>query len=135
MRSSGMRSPVASVEWRILSIRGQRVMLDADLAAPYGVSTRGLNQAVKRNRQRFPGDFMFRLTAAFSGFRHPFPTDFARKLEELERKYDARFKVVFDAIRALMAPPEKARRSIGFRVEEAGPRYRVRRSPRRAPSR
>jgi hypothetical protein len=39
----------------------------------------------------------------------------------LERKYDAQFKVVFDAIRALMAPPEKARRSIGFNVEEARP--------------
>ena len=44
----------------ILSIRGQRVMLDADMAALYGASTRVLNQAVKRNRERFPEDFMFR---------------------------------------------------------------------------
>ncbi len=51
--------------------------------------------------------------------------DLARKLEELEKKYDTQFKVVFDAIRQLMAPPEKARRSIGFRVEEGRPRYRV----------
>jgi hypothetical protein len=50
------------MERRILSMRGQRVMLDADLATLYGVSTRVLNQAVKRNRERFPEDFMFRLT-------------------------------------------------------------------------
>jgi hypothetical protein len=49
---------------RILTIRGQRVMIDADLAELYGVSTRALNQAVKRNAARFPDDFMFRLTRA-----------------------------------------------------------------------
>ena len=54
-------------------------------------------------------------------------TDLARKLEELEQKYDAQFKGVFDAIRQLMVPAAKTRRSIGFRVEEAAPRYRVRR--------
>jgi hypothetical protein len=53
--------------------------------------------------------------------------ELARRLDTLEKKYDAQFKAVFDAIRQLMAPPEKGRRSIGFRVEEAGPRYRVRR--------
>jgi hypothetical protein len=170
-------SPAGSVEQCILSIHGQRVMLDADLAALYGVSTRVLNQAVKRNRERFPEDFMFRLTAAekaevitncdhlrslrFSpSLPHAFPEhgaimlasllntqvvveasvqvvrafvrlreilathkDLARKLEELEKKYDAQFKAVFDAIRALMMPPPKPRRSIGFKVEEARPRY------------
>lgn len=50
------------IERSILLIRGHRVMLDADLAELYGVSTRALNQAVKRNRSRFPSDFMFRLT-------------------------------------------------------------------------
>ena len=169
------------IETRILLLRDQRVMLDADLAAIYGVSTRVLNQAVKRNRDRFPEDFMFRLTEAekvkvitvcdhlrplrFSpSLPHAFtehgaimlasvlntPTavqasvhvvrafvrlrevlanhkSLARRLEELEKKYDAQFKVVFDAIRQLMAPPTKPRRSIGFRVEEAGPRYRLRR--------
>ena len=49
---------------RIHVIRGQRVMLDADLAALYGVATMRLNEAVSRNRGRFPDDFMFRLTAA-----------------------------------------------------------------------
>ena len=53
---------VPSVEQSILLIRGHRVMLDADLARLYGVSTKALNQAVKRNRDRFPKDFMFRLT-------------------------------------------------------------------------
>src|ERR1700692_1461735 len=52
-----------SVEQRILSIRGQKVMIDSDLAELYGVETRILNQAVKRNIERFPLDFMFQLTA------------------------------------------------------------------------
>ena len=47
--------------------------------------------------------------------------DLARRLDELEKQYDAQFKGVFDAIRRLMAPPEKSRRSIGFRVEEGRP--------------
>ena len=54
--------PTERIENRILLIRGQKVLLDADLAALYGVQTRALNQAVKRNAERFPGDFMFRLS-------------------------------------------------------------------------
>ncbi len=50
------------IERSILLIRGYKVMLDADLTALYGVSTRVLNQGVKRNKRRFPSDFMFRLT-------------------------------------------------------------------------
>ena len=53
---------VKQIESLILVIREQRVMLDSDLAALYGVPTRVLNQAVKRNRDRFPEDFMFQLT-------------------------------------------------------------------------
>ena len=53
-----------SIETKILTIRGQKAMLDADLAELYGVETRALNQAVKRNIERFPEDFMFQLTAA-----------------------------------------------------------------------
>ncbi len=56
--------------------------------------------------------------------------DLARKLEELEKRYDAQFRAVFDAIRQLMAPPTRERRSIGFHVREAGPLYRVRRKRR-----
>jgi hypothetical protein len=60
--------PVQEVGRQIMSIRRQRVMLDADLAALYGVSTRVLNQAVKRNIERFPEDFMFQLTSEESSF-------------------------------------------------------------------
>ena len=61
---SGERSlvPVEDIARRIHSVRGQRVMLDSDLAELYGVETRALNQAVKRNAGRFPGDFVFRLS-------------------------------------------------------------------------
>ncbi|MBE0430695.1 MAG: ORF6N domain-containing protein [Dehalococcoidia bacterium] len=144
-------------------------MLDADLAALYGVETKVLVQAVKRNLVRFPEDFMFQLSqeefailrsqivtsSDWGGRRYP-PYAFteqgvamlssvlrsqraiqvniqimrtfirlrqmlathanlARKLDALERKYDAQFKQVFDAIRQLMAPPEPKRRALGFR--------------------
>ena len=56
-----------------------------------------------------------------------FNAELARRLHALEKKYDAQFKTVFDAIRALMTPPAKPRRSIGFRVEEGRPGYRRRR--------
>ena len=54
--------PVEMIERKILLIRGEKVMLDADLAALYGVTTKRLNEQVKRNRERFPNDFMFQLT-------------------------------------------------------------------------
>jgi hypothetical protein len=160
--------PPASVERRILLLRGQRVMLDADLAEIYGVSTKALNQQVKRNIDRFPSDFMFRLTdeepssvvrmvphlsrlrfsasppnaftehgavmlasvlnsptsvqasilvvRAFIRLREILSTnrELARRLDDLERRYEGQFKVVFEAIRELMIPPVKARRRIGF---------------------
>jgi hypothetical protein len=56
--------PSLAIERRILLIRGQKVMIDADLAELYGVPTKALNQAVKRHRERFPEDFVFALTAA-----------------------------------------------------------------------
>jgi phage regulator Rha-like protein len=165
--------PAERIESRILLIRGQKVMLDADLAALYGVETRVLVQAVKRNLERFPHDFMFQLnreefhilrsqsvTSSHWGGRRYRPYAFtehgavmlasvlnsrvavqasiqvvrafirlreilathkelARKLAELEQKYDKRFKVVFDAIRYLMTPPEKKRKQIGFTGSEA----------------
>jgi hypothetical protein len=159
-------------------IRGQRVMLDADLAALYGVSTKRLNEQVSRNRRRFPDDFMFELTAAeAANLRSQFATsrsghggrrfrpraftehgavmlasvlntpiavaaslqvvrafihlrgllanhqDLARKLEEMEKKYDARFAVVFRAIKDLMAPPPAPpRKRIGFTADASGGR-------------
>jgi len=153
---------------RILTIRGQRVMLDADLAELYCVTTKRLNEQVKRNAKRFPEDFAFRLSAEEKSelvahcdrFKRPkhstvSPLAFtehgtimaasvlysqmavetsiyvvrafihmrealidhrglAARLDELERKYDAQFRVVFDAIRALMEPPKPPRRRIGF---------------------
>ena len=54
--------PAERIERSILLIRGQKVMLDRDLAYLYGVTTKGLNQAVKRHKDRFPEDFMFQLT-------------------------------------------------------------------------
>jgi hypothetical protein len=179
------------VERRIYLIRGEKVMLDADLASLYGVETKVLNRAVKRNKDRFPTDFMFQLTRdeteglrlkigtsteptarGMPGLRFQSGTsksrrggrrylpyafteqgvamlssvlhsaravqvniaimrtfvrlremllsnaDLARKLNALEKKYDAQFKVVFDAIRELMTPPEKPKRRIGFHSYE-----------------
>src|SRR5271170_9706 len=54
--------PSVSIERRIRALRGRKIMLDSDLAALYGVTTGALNQAVRRNLERFPEDFMFVLT-------------------------------------------------------------------------
>lgn len=142
-------------------------MLDFDLAALYGVETKALKRAVRRNLARFPKDFMFTLskrelenlrsqfgTSSWGGARYrPYAfteqgvamlssvlnseravrvnieimrafvrlrailssqEDLARKLLALEKKYDSQFRVVFDAIRQLMAPEEPKRRPIGF---------------------
>jgi hypothetical protein len=53
---------VGKIQQRILLIRGEKVIVDADLAEAYGVTTKALNQAIRRNADRFPSDFMFRLT-------------------------------------------------------------------------
>jgi len=173
-----IKIPIERIEQAILLIRGQKVMLDADLAVLYEVPTKALNQAVKRNERRFPPDFMFRLTKKekgelvtncdrFERLKHSSAlprafteqgvsmlssvlksdraidvnveimrafvrlrqllathTDLARKLTALEQKYDDQFRVVFDAIRALMAPPEKPRKKIGFEVKEGRATYR-----------
>ena len=59
--------PVERITSRILLVRGQKIMLDADLAQLYGVTTKALNQTVKRNAKRFPEDFAFKLTPAEAG--------------------------------------------------------------------
>jgi hypothetical protein len=64
MPNTSIALPDESIEDTILLIRGKRVILDHDLARLYGVATRVLNQAVKRNLERFPEDFMFQLTKA-----------------------------------------------------------------------
>lgn len=63
MKANQSLAPTGRIEALILLIRGHKVLLDRDLAVLYGVETKALNQAVRRNRERFPSDFMFQLTA------------------------------------------------------------------------
>ena len=159
---------VERIESRIFMLRGHKVMLSPDLADLYEVEPKALVQAVKRNIERFPADFMFQLnlqefenlksqivTSSWGGLRRATPyafteqgvamlssvlrskravlvnveimrafvrlrqmlaahADLARKLAALEKRYDAQFKVVFDAIRELMTPPTGTKRPIGF---------------------
>jgi hypothetical protein len=124
----------------ILVIRGEKVMLDSDLAALYGVTTGNLNKAVKRNAERFPIDFMFQLDAeevanlkfqfgiSSWGGRRRLPYAFTEQGVAMRRvgKHDEEIAVILEAIRQLMATPEKSRREIGFHVREKAGRYRVR---------
>lgn len=164
--------PLEGITNAIVLLRGQKVLLDSDLAALYGVPVKVLNQAVRRNAERFPTDFMFQLSAdedealrsqnvtlkrgrgahrkyrpyafteqgvamlssvlrsrravlvniaimrAFVRLRRMLESnaELAKKLDALERRYDAQFVVVFDAIRELTQPPEPDRPRIGFRA-------------------
>lgn len=163
--------PVEAIERRICWLRGEKVILGSDLAELYGVATKVLNQAVRRNSKRFPEDFMFQLsneefehlrsqsvTSSWGGRRYPpyaftehgalmaanilrseravevsvqvvrafvrlrawlaSNAELARKLEELEARYDDQFSQVFAAIRSLMTPPEEEPRPIGFRSHD-----------------
>lgn len=165
--------PAEVIEQKIILIRGKKVMLDKDLAMLYGVETKALNRAVKRNIERFPEDFMFQLTKdELDNLRFHFGTsswggqrycpyvftengvamlssvlnseraimvniqimrtftkirellsahkDLQKKIEEMEKKYDHQFKVVFDAIRQLMMPVETKKKRIGFKRESEG---------------
>lgn len=185
MTNKALLASVEQIESQIFLIRGQRVMLDADLAELYGVETGALNRAIKRNSERFPEDFMFQLTAeefadlrcqigisnlrsqiatsnnsvgnpAGRGGRRHLPYAFTEhgaimaasvlnspraveasvqvvrafvqlrqilasnaelsgKLAALEKKYDIKFRAVFEAIRELMTPSDpKKKRPIGF---------------------
>src|ERR1041384_8155843 len=177
MRNTSIALPEESIEDTILLIRGKRVILDHDLARFYGVATKVLNQAVKRNLDRFPEDFMFQLTKpeteewqrlkplrsqivilkkARGTHRKYQPYAFTEhgilmlssvlkssravqvniqimrtfvrlrqmlasnetlieRLDELEDNYDAKFKIVFRAIRQQMSPRAIKRKPIGFR--------------------
>ena len=160
--------PIQRIDQAIIRMRGLNVMLDEDLASLYGVETRVLVQAVKRNIDRFPADFMYQLTqeeldllksqSVISrqwGGRRSLPYVFTeqgvamlsgvlrseravqvnieimrafvrlrrllssneellQRLDEVERRYDAQFQGVFEAIRELMRSPETPRRRIGF---------------------
>ena len=99
---------------------------------PYAFTGAGRRDALQCLRSSRSVRVNIEIMRAFVRFREMVATnrDLARRLDELEKRYDAQFKGVFDAIRQLIAPAAKPRRSIGFRVEEAGPRYRVRRARR-----
>jgi len=171
--------PAEIIEKSIYLVRGQKVMLDRDLAELYEVETAQLKRAVRRNIDRFPKDFMFELTKPELGdWRCQFGTsnsikiglryspmafteqgvsmlssvlrskravqvnieimrafvrlrvmlashkDLEMKLVELEKKYDKQFKIVFEAIRALIEPPVTPKKKIGFEVKESSARYR-----------
>jgi len=84
MPASSSRLPTESIEHLIFTIRGQRVILDADLARLYGVPTKQFNQAFRRSRDRFPPDFAFQLTAAeFAGLRSQIVTSNVQVVEAL----------------------------------------------------
>ena len=176
MAQSQLPVRIESITRAILLLRGQRIILDAELAALYGITTKRLNEQVKRNAARFPADFMFRLSRAETEamnrsrfatgsqkHRNPkFPphaftehgaimaatvlsssravqlsvyvvrafvhlrdllasnTSLARKLDELERKYqhhDEAITAVLAAIRELMKPPPTTQRGIGFTAD------------------
>lgn len=169
MVGTNVLAPAGRIDSSIFLMRGHKVMLSMHLAELYKVEPRALIQAVKRNIERFPGDFMFQLSveefnvlksqfviSSWGGLRRARPyafteqgvamlssvlrserairvnieimrafvrlrrmlsanADLARKLAALDRKCDAQFKIVFDAIRELMTPPEpKKKRPIGF---------------------
>ncbi len=77
--------PTEPIERIILLIRGQKVILDADLARLYGVTTKRFNEAFKRNRHRFPGDFAFQLTAVeFANLRSQFATSSPQLVDSLK---------------------------------------------------
>jgi ORF6N domain len=142
---------IVNVEGAIYLIRGQRVMLDSDLAAIYGTSTMRLNEQFKRNRKRFPDDFAFVLTReeltnlisqnaisrSHGGSAHlagrfemvAANTQLATKLEELERRFDSHDEAIADLFAALKRlielPEQPKRREIGFHVCERSRRYRT----------
>ena len=114
--------PAEQIALRIRRFRGEKVLLDFDLAVLYGVAVKVLNQSVKRNRERFPNDFMFQLSNLETN------RELAQKFSELERrvdKHDDEIAAILEAIRQLMAPAEKPRREIGFHVRENAAHYRT----------
>ena len=102
---------VDRIESRILAIRGQKVLLDNDLASLYGSSTKVLNQAVKRNRDRFPADFVFQISAQHK-------LEVVTNCDHLAKlKFSPRLPYAFTEHGAIMAPPPPPpgkKRRIGF---------------------
>jgi ORF6N domain len=170
--------PAGAISQRIYFLRGQGVMLSTDLAALYGAEPRALIQAVQRNRERFPADFMFQLTtvehrklksqfviSSWGGARRAAPYAFTeqgvamlssvlrgaravqvniaimrtfvrlremlatnqklrRKIQEMEKRYNAKFRIVFEAIESMLEEEEKPKGGIGFHVPAGKPKSR-----------
>ena len=172
--------PVESIVDKIILLRGEKVLIDRDLAELYDVETKQLKRAVRRNINRFPEDFMFQLTKEeYRSLRSQFGTlkkgahskyppiafteqgvamlssvlnsdraievniaimrafvqlrktldshvELARKLADLEKRFeshDEQIQAIFEAIRQLMAPPDKKVKKIGFTVKEKQKAY------------
>ena len=119
---------VEAIQSRILIIRGEKVMLDRDLAELYGTETKQLKRAVRRNVGRFPPDFMFELTKEeYEGLRRQIGTlkrgEHSKYLpmaftEQGVAMLSSALNVVFEAIRRLMAEPEILKKRIGFQAKE-----------------
>ena len=117
MASKAAIVPVERIEKGIFFIRGEKVMLDSDLAELYEVETKVLIQAVKRNIFRFPVDFMFQLTdEEFSDLKSQIVTSSWGGRRYAPYAFTEQ-GVAIDAIRALMKVEEKPKRKIGFSVE------------------
>src|SRR2546423_14827249 len=127
---SPMTSPreMQTVENAIHLVRGQRVMLDSDLAGIYGVTTKRLNEQLKRNQQRFPQDFAFQLTTEeFATLRSQIATSNLKSQFATSSSHGGKRKLqLFAATRQLLAPAPAKKREIGFHVRERQGRYRAR---------
>jgi hypothetical protein len=159
--------PIETIRQKIYLIRGEKVMFDNDLAELYGVETKVLNLAVKRNKDRFPADFMFQLnkrefeilrfqivTSSYGGRRYaPYVfteqgvamlsgvlyskrailvniqimrtftqlrkmlathKELREKIEAMERKYDKRFRAIFETLKLLIKEDKQPKNQIGF---------------------
>ncbi len=97
--------------------------------APYAFTEQGVAMLSSVLRSERAVQVNIAVVRAFVKLREMLSThkDLARKLDELEQRYDAQFKVVFDAIRQLMSQPEKPKRQIGFQVKESAAHYRTKR--------
>src|SRR6266513_2555543 len=129
---------IANVEGAIHLIRGQRVMLDSDLGAIYGVTTKRLNEQLRRNRSRFPSDFAFQLTteeltnlrsqiatSSFHGGRRYRPWVFTEHGALMLGR--ARSPSAPQRTARRSVPTIKKKREIGFHVRECSGRYRAKR--------
>jgi hypothetical protein len=119
--------PIEKISGKIYQIRGQKIMLDRDLAELYEVETKQLKRAVKRNIDRFPKDFMFELTKnELERWRRQFGTSKGEikglRYKPMEKQYDEQFRIVFEAITQLIEEDDKPKKKIGY-IKERQVKY------------